>query len=287
MIHFILNKKSGHGLGLKVYKLIQKICAKRMVEYEMHFTEYAGHATVLANKISTDNKDDVIVAVGGDGTFHETLNGIVDPSLTALGLIPCGRGNDFARTVKLDKNVKKSLNVILDTTPKFIDYIQIGNKRCLNVAGTGLDVDVLKRVAGRNGKITYLKSLIYCLTHFNPYKLEVTANGQTTYHECIMAGVCNGTCFGGNIKLSPQSKIDDGLINLVVMRMPDDGKIMKVLPKFIKGKHLNLDITTHFTCEEVTITPKENISVELDGEIYSDLILNCKVIKGGLKTFLP
>lgn len=286
MLNFIVNGRSGLGRGSKVLNKLVKICAKRRVKYAVSYTDRAGHATEIAAKLSTEQPDSVIVAIGGDGTFHETLNGIADPKRTALGFIPSGRGNDFARAAKLELKPEKALDVILNGQPVYIDYIDVSGKRCLNVAGTGLDIDVLERVAGRNGKITYLLSLLHCLNHFQPYELSVTTDGVTTEHKCAMAGVCNGVAIGGGLMLSPLSDLSDGKLNVVIMHMPEDGKLMKVLPKFMKGKHLNLPITTHFLCDEVRVTSKSGKPIQLDGEIYRDLILDCKIVPGGLKTFL-
>lgn len=286
MIHFIANGKSGLGQGRKALRKIEKICKSRNIDYDIAVTEYAGHATQLAQKISADDPDSIIAAVGGDGTFHETLNGIADPKRTALGFIPSGRGNDFARAANLQLNTEKALDVILNTQPVFIDYINVGDKRCLNVAGTGLDIDVLERVAGRNGKITYLLSLIHCLNHFEPYALSVTHDGKTTTYEGVMAGVCNGVAIGGGLMLSPLSDIRDGKLNVVIMSIPKDGKLMNVLPKFMKGKHLDLPITTHFLCDEVCVTSLSGKPIQLDGEIYPNRVLDCKIAAAGLKTFL-
>ena len=98
-----------------------------------------------------------------------------------------------------------------------------------------------------------------------------------------MAGVCNGIAIGGNIRLSPLSLIDDGKLDVIVMTMPENGRIMSVLPKFVKGKHMDLPITHHFVTDEVHI--ESDRPVQLDGEIYRNLSLDCKIVKGGLKTY--
>lgn len=284
MLNFIVNAHSGKGLGNKHLKKIIDFCYKRNIEYTVHLTSAPGHATRIA-KALVENHSSTIVAVGGDGTFHEVLNGIPSFEHTALGFIPSGRGNDFATGEGIPLNPIKALEKIVEGKIKYIDYIKVGDKRCLNVAGTGLDIDVLKRVAGRNGKITYLSSLVYCLRHFDPYTLTVESNGVTKTYDCIMAGICNGKQFGGGIKLSPASVTDDGKLNVVVMRMPKNKKLLGALIKFVRGKHLKLDITEHFLCEKATVTSPDKFSVQLDGEIYDDLPFVCEVVKGGLKTF--
>ncbi len=283
MINIIANKTSGKGRGVKNIKKIVDYCNKNGVDYALYFTHRKGHATEITRELTKNGG--TIVALGGDGTFHEVLNGIVDFENTTLGFIPSGRGNDFARTLGAKLNPIEALEDILRGETTRIDYIEVDDKlRCLNVCGTGLDVEVLKAVEGKTNSITYIIGLLNCLRKFDPYKIKVTVNGEEHEYECIMIGACNGKAFGGNILVSPLSKIDDGVMDVIIITMPPDGKIFPIVPKFIKGKHMDWDITHHFPCTEFTI--EADYPIELDGEIYPENKLNCKLIKGGLKTFV-
>ncbi|MCL2675257.1 MAG: diacylglycerol kinase family lipid kinase [Firmicutes bacterium] len=285
MINFIVNARSGGGKGQKTLKKIMNYCYKNHVEYTVHLTNSQGHATRIA-KALCDNDSHLIAAVGGDGTFHEVLNGITDFEKTALGFIPSGRGNDFAHGVGIPLDPIKALKAIISGKEKRMDYLSMGGKRCLNVGGTGLDVNVLLKVAGSQNKLTYYRSLLHCIFHFEPFDVTVTAeDGAEKTYTCLMIGTANGSQFGGGIKLSPLSKADDGLMNVVIMSMPADGKILKVLPKFTKGKHLDLPVTTHFTAKSVKIKTDKPRPLQMDGEIYYDLIYNCKIVAGGIRTF--
>lgn len=281
MLNFIANIKSGKGRGRKNVDTILKYCLTNNIPYSLHITNSPGHATEIAKVLTEDGRD--IIAIGGDGTFHEVLNGISDPSKTALGFIPSGRGNDFARAAGLSLDPLKALNDIIKGETDYFDYINIGKLRCLNVAGTGLDIDVLERVDGKPGKLTYLTSLLYCLKHFDPYHVKVKVNGAEHEYDCIMVGVCNGTCIGGNLKLSPHSLINDGKLNVVAITMPEDNKLMKIVPKFQAGKHIDMPITHEFWCDEVTIETQKPI--QLDGEIYRNISFDCKIAASGLKTY--
>ncbi len=284
MLDFIANILSGKGLGNKNLKKITAYCDLHNIEYSVHITNARGHASTIAKELSK-NGARTIVAVGGDGTFHEILGGIRSFENTSLGFIPSGRGNDFANGMGIPLDPVKALEIILKGKHKNIDYIQVGEKRCLNIGGTGLDIDVLKRVAGRQGKITYLNSLLYCVNHFTPYRIEVTLPGEAKVeYSAVIVGICNGTQFGGGLKLSPRSKFDDGLMDLVIILMPK-GSIWPALFKFLKGKHIDLPITKTIRCEEVTIHPLDGRPIQLDGEIYENADLTCKIVKGGLKTF--
>lgn len=283
MINIIANIRSGKGLGLKCLKKVTAYCADHSIDYTLYVTNYKGHATEIARDVTKNGG--IVIAMGGDGTFHDVLNGISDIEHTTMGFIPSGRGNDFTRAAGFNLNPIKALKDILAGKTKKIDYIKVGNKRCLNVAGTGLDVKVLELAYEKSG-LTYLSSLVYWLNHMIPCNATITCDdGQPFKVNCIMAGVCNGIAIGGNIRISPVSKIDDGFLDVIIMQMPENGKVMKILPKFVKGKHMDMPITTHIRCKKVTI--ESDADIELDGEIYRNLPFDCEVVEKGLTIFTP
>ena len=138
---------------------------------------------------------------------------------------------------------------------------------------------------GKSGKITYLKSLIYCVHHFTPYKMKISINGEETEEEVIMVGVCNGIAIGGGMKLSPRSVINDNKMEVISVRLPKSGNIMKALFGFVKGKHIDKEYTTCRVCDKVTVTPAEPQTVQIDGELYDGMDFKCELIKNGLRTF--
>ncbi len=284
----IANPNSGKGNGKKFLEKVKATLDERFIPYTVHETTCTGHGKQLAEQLcAADGGDEpkTIVALGGDGTFHEVLNGI-NFDKARLGLIPAGRGNDFAigtGAASLDPAI--AVSDIVRGEPNELDYIQISDKRCLNVAGTGLDVDVLLRTAKAHNKITYTASLFKCLLKFKPYHVSVTANDETIDYDCIMAGVCNGTQIGGGIRLAPIAKANDGKLDIIVMEKPKHVPTIFVMPKFVKGKHMNAQYTHHIVCESVKI--ETSAPVQLDGEIYYDLKFDAEIVKGGVKTFMP
>lgn len=283
MINIIANIRSGKGLGLKSLKKVTAYCADNSIDYTLYVTNYKGHATEIARDVTKNGG--TVIAMGGDGTFHDVLNGIADLEHTVMGFIPAGRGNDFTRAAGFSLNPVKALKDILAGNTKKIDFIKVSDKRCLNVAGTGLDVKVLELANSKSG-LSYLSSLVYWLNHMIPCNATVTCDDSQPFKVgCIMVGVCNGLAFGGNIRLSPVSKIDDGFLDVIVMQMPENCKVMKVLPKFVKGKHMDLPITTHIRCKKVRV--ESDAKVELDGEIYDNLAFDCEVVENGLTIFAP
>ena len=287
MLNFIVNSRSGKGLGNRVLKILCDYCYEHNLPFSAHITGSPGHATDIARLLCSGGAE-TIIAVGGDGTFNEVLCGIDDFSKTALGFIPAGRGNDYARAANLSLKPLVALKAILKGERVSADYLLVSGKRCLNVAGSGLDVAVLKRAYGKNGKITYLKSLLYCLKNFTPYKFNIEVDGVMSEHECIMVGACNGVSIGAGIKISPLSNVMDGKMNAVVIRVPENNKLLSALMVTQKGKHLGKSYVTHIECEHMRAAPVEgaHYPIQIDGEIFEDLVLDCRIIKGGMRTFI-
>jgi diacylglycerol kinase (ATP) len=118
---------------------------------------------------------------------------------------------------------------------------------------------------------------------FESYPIQVQLEGETTSYGCIMAAVCNGSLFGGGMKLCPPANNRDGLIDLIIICKPPRIPTLAIMPTFVKGKHMGKSYATHLRCTNVKITTPAPI--ELDGEIYQGLDFDARIVKGGCKTF--
>ena len=282
MIDIIVNPVSGKGAGHAALHKIQAYLTANNVEYKFHILKKAGDAKTITQKLCKDGATR-IAAIGGDGTFHEVLNGM-DFSKARLGLIPAGRGNDFAVGAGLSFNPVESIKKVVEGKPLDLDYIQVGDLRCLNVCGTGLDIEVLKLTEKYKSKLSYVKSLFKCLFNYKPYTVKVFVNGKEESYKCVMAAFCNGTQFGGGIKVCPPAVNNDGLLDLIVVKEPKCPTIF-VMPEFCKGKHMGKYYVEHIACESAKIACQDSNFIELDGEIYESNVMDAKIVKGGFKTF--
>lgn len=286
MLHIIFNPVSGKTKSKKNLEKAQKILDERGVEYEVHETALERDAqTIAANLTGRGEKD--LAVLGGDGTLHEVLNGLADPTACRLGLLPSGTGNDFAEKLGLPMDIEKSLLKILDGEAKAIDYLEVGGVRCMNVAGIGMDVDVLERCQkGKlKGKIKYFISLVQSLFAFKGIAVDVESEGRSERHEALLAAACNGAQFGGGIRICPTADVADGKINVVLVEcIGSKWEIIKAFMALLKGKILEYPATTQFLCERVKFSPQIPCTVQLDGELYKDLDFDVRV-KSGLKFY--
>lgn len=282
MYHIILNPIAGKKKALKNLAVAESFLTARGIAYEAHKTCSVHDAEEIARRLTLAGETELIV-IGGDGTLHEVLNGIVDPSKVKLGLIPSGTGNDFAAMAGIPENAEKALSLIIDGDVKETDYLEVGGKRCMNVGGIGMDVDVLERCnKGKlKGKIKYLISLIRSLFAFKGLPVLIKSEGREERRDVLIAAACNGTQFGGGISICPKAEADDHLIDVVVVDcIGGKWKIILAFIELMKGRVLEYPLTTHFRCERVRFLTDTPCTAQLDGELYPALNFDVKLCRG-------
>lgn len=287
MYHIIVNPQGGKGKSLKALKTVEELFKNNNAQFTVHKTEYAGHATEIAKELSK-TPDTNIVVMGGDGSFHEVLCGIDNFDNVTLGLIACGSGNDFIKKSGHSTKIKDAVQTILNGKVGYVDYMELGKYRCLNVGGGGMDVDVLLKYANcktLKGKAAYYYSLFYTLLHTRFHHLRITADGVTKDTSVFMIGVGNGGFIGGGIPICPNAVVDDGLLNVGYVNEMKKSKIIFRLFKFLKGKHVGTDWGGEYTTKKVTIEALDDSRFELDGEIIDDTKLDIEVVHNKLKMF--
>lgn len=287
MLDIIVNPFGGKGKSGKALTQVEKYLQSKGVEYSVHKTEYAGHATEIARELSK-TPDTKIVAMGGDGSFHEVLCGIENFENVTLGIIACGSGNDFIKKSGHPKKLEDAVDVILKGETAYVDFIELNKYRCLNVAGAGMDVDVLVKYANvkkLKGKAAYYYALLYTLAHTRFHKLRMTVDGVTMEKNVFMIGIGNGGFIGGGIPICPNAVVDDGALSVVICNELKKSQILPTLPKLLSGKHIYMEFTEEFSAKEVLVECLDDSRFELDGEIVDDKKLEMRVVHNTLKMF--
>lgn len=289
MLYFIVNKLSGKGKGAETAEKIKNHLDNLKIKFRMEFTLKKEHAIEMAKEFSKKEDCTGIVAVGGDGTFSEVLNGI--DTKIPLGFISSGSGNDFLRTFAPKKTVEEQIEAVIKGETRKIDYIQVNEKRCLNVAGTGFDVDILllerKLRKFLSGSFCYYAALIITIftLKFRRFTMKIDENIDID-EECLIMSMANGKYFGGGMPISLDSSLDDGLMELVFIKKLPLYYIPKILIKFMKGK---LKEETKYVeihhCTSVECTVKPEVQMQTDGEIHFMPSFKAMLIKGGLTVF--
>lgn len=172
-IRIIVNPAAGRGRALFVWSQVKEQLSKRNISVKCDLTIEPGHAVQLAKKAAEDETD-ILAVIGGDGTIHEAVNGLVG-SQTALAIIPGGTGNDFAKSLQIPKNISGAVAVLLNPARKKIDLIKYNNSYLINMSGLGFDAEVARRVNGTRilkGEAAYLLAILKTLASYRPCRLK-------------------------------------------------------------------------------------------------------------------
>jgi YegS/Rv2252/BmrU family lipid kinase len=289
MLDFIVNPSAGGKDGKKIKKALPKIEARLLeknVEYVIHMTKSPKQATELTEMLIQAGATDIIV-IGGDGTLHEVINGFSNFDRVALGIIPCGTGNDFASALNLPLDPIDALNVILDGEPKYTDFMQMPTVRGLNIIGTGMDADVLKRYQAlkKKSKLGYTTSLIKTLFDYKYIEFDAEVNGERTSHFSFTACVANGHRYGGGIPICPVADPTDNKLDFLVVDQINGIKIINAFIKLKSGKILTLKESHHQNMQEIKIFPKGDYVVNVDGELYENIPFEVKIVSNTLRVY--
>ena len=289
MIDFIINGNAGLKAPLRAKKKISKILDKKGIEYAFHATKCAKDAIRITKELC-ENGATCIVAVGGDGTVNEVLNGL-DVEKTKFGIIPYGSGNDFVTSVNIPKKINKALDLIINGTTKPTDFMVCDGVRGINVIGTGIDVEILQRCERSKllkGKLKYFVSFLISLVKFNFYDLKFpNEKGEFVDRKTLIIATGNGKRFGGGINICPNAVVDDGKMDFVFVNEIKRSKIPGAFLKLMSGK-IDKESFCEFSLEEHVVAKFDKpVCIQIDGELYYDLQFDVHIEKGKLNLFRP
>lgn len=287
-IIFVVNPISGTQSKDLILSLLDDKIDKTRYTWEVVYTERAGHAVDIAAK-SADDKADVVVAIGGDGTINEIARSLVHTE-TALGIIPCGSGNGLARHLHIPMDPKKALEVLNDGCVDVIDYGKINGADFFCTCGLGFDAFVSLKFAhaGRRGPLTYLEKMLQESLTYQPETYEVeTENGIAKYKAFLIA--CgNASQYGNNAYIAPQATLTDGLLDVTILEPFTVLDIPSLaFQLFNKTIDQNSRIKT-FRCRKLCIRRETPGVVHFDGDpMHTDANVDIELIQRGLSVVVP
>lgn len=286
----ISNRVAGSGSAGAYIDRVKALMENRGVDFEIRETQYPGHATELA-KAAVDEGFDVIVAVGGDGTLRETALSVVHTD-RILGLLPCGTGNDYARPLGIPTDAEAALDILLNGETRTVDAGMANDQIFFNIAGFGFDVDVLDyteefKPKCRNGETAYRLGCLKAVLGLKLRRSTLTFPDGTIERNVLMAAAGVGTHFGGGMNVLPESDMSDGLLDVCIAHDVKRIGVLKLLPKFIKGKHLGLKCITYRKATEVSVVCDPVSRIEVDGERMDGTPVTFRILPGALKVRAP
>lgn len=287
-MHIITNPTSRKGRSVRLTKLITGALDEKGLEYTLSYTSREDDATVLAKK-AAEAGEDMVLCIGGDGTVSAAAGGLVHTN-TALGIIPAGTGDDFARYLGIPKNPLEALEIALNGKYACMDAAMANDRVFINAAGSGFDVEVLRRTLAYkkifHGLPAYVFGVLSAVFGYPQMDVKIEYDGDVIEQKSLILSVANGQYIGGGMCVAPFADSTDGLFDVLYVDEISRWKIPVLLYGFIKGSHLEWSIVHHFKCSELTITTSDS-SLQLDGEIFSEKTVKYKMLPNAINIMVP
>ena len=287
---FVINKTSNRSCSIEEINILLDLINNKS-DCNFKFTEFTNHAKEITINAIIEGYQNII-ACGGDGTVHEVINGIMnfEKSLRPnFGCIPIGSGNDFAYGLNLDFDLKNAFYNIFNGGIKAIDVgeviSEIKTEFFNNTVGIGFDANVTiqsQKIKKLRGVFIYLLAVLQTLKkNFNFYNSKIFIDNELTIDTSFfMLTLGNGPREGGGFITTPNSMLDDGVFEYMLVPKLKKINVLKLLPKVMKGNHVSSGMAQFGKFKQMRIVSNSCLPVHLDGEIFStlsDFVMDLKI----------
>ena len=298
-IAFIINPVSGsketQNAKKKLPKLIMQTLDAEQWLPNIAFTEYAGHATEMAYQYARMGFD-AVVAVGGDGTVNEVAKGLVKSyqqsgisRQTALGIIPMGSGNGFARHLNIPIRPQKALEMINHSEPISVDYGLANGKLFVSTCGTGFDAVVADNFAASNkrGFMTYLQNAIKEAFSYQPQNYHIVGDGIDVTHKAFLITFANANQWGYEALIAPKASVQDGKMDIMLMSSHAILGSASLALRLFAGSIDDSHFMDTIRAKEVTLEREEAAPFHIDGDpVEMEKNIHIQIIPDGMRVLV-
>ncbi len=281
-----INPASGRGHAQRQAKLAGEYFRSRDIDVrEIEGTSLQDFRKKLLICLDSENVSGVI-ALGGDGFIHEIIQHLVSRDIP-LGVIPCGTGNDFARSIGVfDLPFSRQLELIEKHDATHIDLGRVQDQWFAAILSSGFDALVNDRANSMRwprGRMRYNIAMIEKLIGLRPHRYRIRVDQKYLEVQATLVTVANGSSYGGGMKVCPDASLNDGLFDVMVLGEVSRIELLKVFPKVYRGGHVGHPAVTFYRCNEIEIDGSG--SSFADGEPIAQLPLRAQCISGALKVW--
>jgi len=297
---FLVNPASGNGVTGRRWPELARRAAALGLAGETHFSERPGHLIELAAQ-SAENGASLVVAVGGDGTLSEVVNGLMRAGRKPeLATIPLGTGMDFVRTYSIPTRFEDAVRVALAGRTRRIDVGRVAyrtwagesaERYVANVGSVGMSAAVAQRANGMSkalgGRTTFFYALVRVFLEWQNTVVDVELDGEKRSGRMHDVVVANGRYHGGAMKLAPEAEPDDGLFDVLLIGDVNKLDFVTTAPKLYRGTHLAHPKVDLVRARTVAVDAPERLPIELDGEQVGTTPARFEIVPGALRVRVP
>lgn len=286
-IAFIVNPISGTKAKNRVTKLIRDLLDPQLFSPTVVVTEYAGHATQLAQQFALEGYY-AVIAVGGDGTVNEVANGLVGTN-TALGIVPNGSGNGFARHLDISTRMNRAIEMLNSSEVISVDYGMVNDKKFFSTCGVGFDalVAVQFNEGKSRGLKTYVQNTLQSLFNYKPETYHILGEDIDVTTEAFLITFANAGQWGYDAYIAPKASVQDGLMDIaIVNKFPLSAAPKLALNLFTHNIDENFYMNT-VRSKAITLVRENAGAIHIDGDPFEmPAELTIKIVEDGLKVLV-
>ena len=287
MLSLIVNPSAGGGRAGAVLDEVRSALTARGLEHHTELTRSLDHARELARAAHTAGE--MAVALGGDGLIG-AVAGALSGSDGVLGVLPGGRGNDFARVLGIPLDPVAACAVLADGAATALDLGTVGEHTFIGIASCGFDSEA-NRIANQTrfirGNLVYTYGGLRALMGWKPASFSLRIDGQAHSLVGYTVAVANSAAYGGGMFMAPQASLTDGLLDVVLVADQPRLQFLRHLPRVFKGTHVDLPAVTVIRAREVEVAADREFTVYADGDPIARLPVRIGVQAGAVRVMVP
>ncbi len=284
----IVNPVAGRGKTESRIPQLRQLLNDNRLDYDLEMTRAPGQAEEIARRAGSEY--DTVIAVGGDGTMNEVINGVMD-TRTPVGFIPAGTGNDFARSLGIPLDWKKAVNVFqrgrktpFDVGKDIDGYFGI-------ILGLGFPSDVMHHANTSTnmfrGSSAITVSTLKVINKLRTYNVHITTDDADFSAAVTGVFILNTQYCGGGLQIAPEARHNDGWLDVAVMHAAGKFDFLTTLPKAYKGTHVGKSWLQFIRTKKITVTTEEVLRKDFDGNIYGQSPIEAELLPAALDVWVP
>jgi diacylglycerol kinase (ATP) len=291
----VANPTSGRGKGARLIPQVAAVLGSLGVDHRILPSADGADAVGLA-RTATEEGADVVAALGGDGQVGAVANGILEGGGgAALAVIPAGTGNDFARALGLDrKNPIGAAELLGAPVLRAIDAVKVKTpeRSCffVNIGSAGFDAEVnayANQIRLVKGTASYIVAMLVMLRRFQPGQFRISVDGQDQSKAAMLVIVGNAVSYGGGMKVTPNALLDDGALDILILKAMSKFQLVKTFPKVFRGSHLDHPAVQMLRGRRIEVAAERTMQVFGDGDHIGTLPATFEVLDGAIRVVAP
>lgn len=293
MIELLVNPSSGGGRALKALPRVRARLGELGLEHALHRTRSLEHARELAAEAADRGR--TVVTLSGDGLVGAVAGVLRGRDDALLGVLPGGRGNDFARVAGLGRDPVGACDVLVKGKPRAVDVGEVVGadgvaRTFIGIASLGFDSDanrIANEAPSRLGPLVYLYGALVAVARWRPATFELDLDGTPATVRGWSVAAANSAAYGGGMYVAPDADLHDGLLDVVTTAQSSKAYFLRGLPKVFKGEHVALPNVEVRRARELHVGADRPFDVYADGDPIGALPATIRVVPGALRVLLP